>query len=217
MKKITTIIAAIACCAALTACGSTPKDTPSEDVILDTASKTDRYAGLKVRKAGITDRVVFYNLSDLENYCSLAVVGTFIDDAEQEIKYEYNDFFGKEIIIGVESTSTIRVSRVLMGDGVEVGDELKINQEYAVVDGELISFSDLTPMQNGDEWVFFLIESINPSHYTCAGEGDSRFPTKNSASKNIRTALATKPELGVYEEENFNQAIYDEVVAKYGV
>lgn len=212
MKKIITIIAAFATCAALTACGSTPKNSDGSSV----SQNTDTFAGLKLKRAGITDRVVFNTLDELERSSHIAVVGTFINDAEQEVDYEYDPYFKKDIIVDINSTNTIEVTKVLMGN-VNVGDELKIDQNYGIVDGELITFSELTPMQKGDEWVFFLRKVAKSDHYICTAESDSRFPTKSSASKNGIMPLAEGAELGVYNEADFNDGIYKEIVEKYDV
>lgn len=211
MKRITTIIAAFAACAALTACSSTPQNSD-----VSVSQNTDTFAGLKLKRAGITDRVVFNTLDELERSSHIAVVGTFINDAEQEVDYEYDPYFKKDIIVDINSTNTIEVTKVLMGD-VNVGDKLSIDQNYGIVNGELISFSELTPMQKGDEWVFFLRKVAKSDHYVCTAESDSRFPTKSSASKNGIMPLAEGAELGVYDEADFNNYIYEEIVEKYDV
>lgn len=211
MKRITTIIAAFAACAALTACSSTPQNSD-----VSVSQNTDTFAGLKLKRAGITDRVVFNTLDELERSSHIAVVGTFINDAEQEVDYEYDPYFKKDIIVDINSTNTIEVTKVLMGD-VNVGDKLSIDQRYGVVDGELITFSKLTPMQKGDEWVFFLRKRSKSDHYICSADYDSRFPTKNSASNNDIMPLAEGAELGVYNEADFNDGIYKEIVEKYDV
>lgn len=209
MKKI---IAAFAACAALTACGSTPKKTDGSSV----SQKTAAFSELKLKQAGITDRVVFYTLDELEEFSHIAVVGKFIGDAEQEVKYEYEPTFEKEIINDITSTNTIEVTKVLMGD-VNVGDKLSIDQRYGVVDGELITFSKLMPMQKGDEWAFFLRKRASSNHYICSADYDSCFPTKNSASNNEIMPLAESAKLGVYNETDFNEDIYKEIVEKYDV
>ena len=212
MKKFISIIAVIAACTALTACGKT---TDSSDAS-SASQNMYEFSEMKLTRAGITDRIVFTTLDELENFSNIAVVGKFIDDAEQEVEYEYSPAFEKDIITGVTSTNTIEVTKVLMGD-VKVGDKLSIDQRYAVVDDELITFSELTPMQNGDEWVFFLRKRTNSDHYICSADSDSRFPTKNSASNNKAMILAESAELGVYNETDFNRDIYNEIVAKYDI
>lgn len=214
MKKIISIITIIASCAALTACGSERSNSVS--VTASITQKKDMFSGLKLTRAGLADRIEFTTLEELENFSSIAVVGEFIGETEQEIKYEYEPNLNKDVIADAISTNTIKVTRVLMGD-VEVGDELAIDQHYAVADGELITFGGLTPMQNGDEWVFFLRKRSESEHYICSADTDSRFPTKNSASNNSTAPLAESTELGVYSKADFNGDIYSEIVAKYDV
>lgn len=201
MKKIISIITLCAVCLTMTACGNTVKDE-------------DAFSELELVKTE-ADRSVPYNLKELENCSDIAVVGEFTEDTEQELTFEYSEFFGKEILTIPRSYNTIKVTKVLMGD-VNVGDDLRIGQFYGISDGELVTISDLTPMQKGDEWVFFLYREKDGTYWYSA-DSDSRFPTKQSASNNSSMKLAAAPYLGVYDKADFNEDIYSEIVEKYDV
>ena len=162
--KIKTIISAICACAlcvSLTACSQTSKEIPKD------------FSGIELLKWGESDRRVYDDLETLEESSDLVVVGTFIKDSVQDLDYHYSEFFGKEIIGNVHSMNTINVSRVIKGD-IEEGDTVEIRQGYAVEDGQLITRSNLTPMVNGDTWVFFLSTANDCGYYWCTGDSDGR-------------------------------------------
>lgn len=136
------------------------------------------------------------------------------------IPYEYRAFFEKEVITNIKSYNTIEVKQVLMGY-VNVGDKLSTLQYSGIADGRFYSFSELTPMIKGDEWLFFLAKDDNDVYWVMC-DSDGRYPTKNSASKNRRMTfknaeLSDSYQLGVFDKEDFNQSIYDEIVEKYDV
>ena len=201
MKKITAIITVLAACAALTACNKVPENSHGFDDI-------------KLVRTGVADRRVFEDLAALEEYVDLMVVGKIIDDSEQEERYHYSEFFGKDILYFVTSTNTIEIEKVLIGDA-EIGDTLRIVQDYGIVDGDLITFSDLTPMQKGDEWLFFLKKESDSDVYFCAGDSDGRFPVPNA--ENEPMPLSDCPDLGVYDEQNFMWNTYNEILEKYDI
>ncbi len=202
MKKLISFITAIAACVSLTACSSTPENS-------------DIFAEVELVRTGMANRMVIEDLEKLEKYNEIAVVGEFIDDPVSDITYEYSAYFGKDIITFFESRNTIEVKQVLKGD-VNVGDELTLGQYCGIEDGKLYTISDLTPMQKGDEWVFFL-HKVDTNLYWCIGDSAARYPTKTSAARNSRLAFADSWQLGVYDEADFRQDIYNEIVEKYDV
>lgn len=209
MKKLITIIMALVACAALTACSGTPKGSEND-------TTAENFSDIELVRTGMVDRIVADNLEVLEKYSDIAVVGEFIGNAEQDIDYEYSEQFGKDIITLARSYNTVKVNKVLMGD-VNVGDELKVTQLYGCVDGKLYSWSDSTPMQKGDEWIFFLSKQFGENYYWVTCDSDGRYPTKNSAAKNSRMSFAPEYQLGVYDKNDFNEKVYNEIVEKYDV
>lgn len=207
MKKIISVIAALAACVSLTACGGT-------------SEAPDIYSDLELARTGCMDRIVPESLEELESYCDAVVVGEFIDDSVSDITYEYRAFFDKEIVVDIRSYNTIEVKQVLKGD-VNVSDKLKTLQLSGVVDGKFYSFCELTPMQKGDEWLFFLAKDDNDVYWVMC-DSDGRYPTKNSAENNRRVmfknaSLSDSYQLGVFDKQSFNQSIYNEIVEKYDV
>lgn len=207
MIKIISVIAALAACVSLTACGST-------------AEAPDIYSDLELARTGCMNRIMPESLEELESYCDAVVIGEYIDDSVSDITYEYRAFFDKEVVVDIKSYNTIEVKQVLMGD-VNVGDRLSTLQDSGVVDGKFYSFSELTPMIKGDEWLFFLAKDDNDLYWVMC-DSDGRYPTKNSAERNRRVtfknaALSDSSQLGVFDKESFNQSIYDEIIEKYDV
>jgi len=191
MKKIITIISALAACAVMTACSSV-------------SESTDKFTGLElVRLDG--SRVVYETLSDIEEASGLIVVGEFVGEAEQGTYKNTEDF--------IVSTGTLKVLKVIKGE-VKEGDKIRINQFYGTVNDRLISLSDLTPMQAGDKWLFFLKGSADEG-YWCTGDSDGRYPVRSA--ENAPMPLSDSPDLGVYNEGNFNRDIYNEIVEKYDI
>lgn len=212
MKKLISIITVFAACITLTACNTDEKSSAAFGI---TESGSMSFDGLELVRAGISDRAVFHDLGSLEEFSDMAVVGRFIYDTEQSITYEYSAFFEKDIVTDVVSYNTIEVSDVLFGD-VSVGDKLKIGQSYGVVDDRLISFDRLTPMQKGDEWLFFLVYApYLEDSYWCSSDTFGRYPV--TSADNAPMPLSDCPELGVFNEEDFNRDICNEIVEKYGV
>lgn len=204
MKKIISIITLCAVVMTLTACSAAPEN-----------SAADEYAELKLVRPVESDRINFRDLETLEAHCDIAVVGKIVGDPIQKNYYEYNPYFDKEILRNIITTGTVEISRVLKGD-VKVGDTVNVLQRYGIIGDEFFAYDELTPMQNGDEWVFFLKEEPRLDGYWCWGDTDARYPTKN-ASSNRPMALAESPELGVLDKSLFNQSIYEELVEKYDI
>lgn len=201
MKKIIAMISVLAACAALTACNKAPENSYGFD-------------NIKLVRTGFANRRVFEDLDALEDHVDLMVVGKFIDDSEQNERYRYSEFFGKDILYFVTSKNTIEVEKVLIGNA-NIGDTLQIVQEYGIVDGDLVTFSDLTPMQKGDEWLFFLTKDSDSDVYYCAGDSDGRYPIPSA--ENAPMPLSDSSDLGVYSEQNFQRDIYNEILEKYDI
>lgn len=199
MKKIVSIIAALATCLVLAGCGNTP---------------ANNFDGLKLTRTA-TDRLRFFTLESIEEASDIVVVGTFVNDPVQRVEYISLPGFDHEVVDDAITTCTMKISRVMKGN-VSVDDEIKVSMRYGIVDGELLTSSSLTPMQKGDEWVFFLRKQSDADVYWHRGDSDGRYPTKKSSENKIMP-LSDAPELGVYNETDFNEKIYNELVEKYNV
>ena len=174
--------------------------------------QAEEFSDLNFVQWGEGNRIQYFNLESLENNSELVVVGTFIEDSTQDVKYKNMDFFGKEVLFSVQSFNEIEITKVFKGD-VNVGDTLTICQNYAVVEDRFVTESALTPMMKGDTWIFFL----EPSHigeyyyYVCDSEG--RYPVKDFTY--TRIALTENEDLGVYDAKDFKEEIYNEILEKY--
>lgn len=204
MKKITMIIAAVSVCLTLASCAEAPKNHDEE---------SRGFEDIELVRVHC-DRAGYENLSKLEADSDLIVVGEFVGDAAQNVDYDYDVNFDKDIVVNVMSTGTLRISKVLKGN-IEEGADVDVYQRCGIVDGRLITFSGLTPMQNGDEWLFFLKKGTGVDGYWCSSDTFGRYPVPNA--ENALMPLSDSPDLGVYNEEDFNGDIYDEIVEKYGI
>lgn len=211
MKKIILITVICSLCAMLTACSNVTESSGCSSA----EESSNMFADIKCIRGGggLADRVVFNDLDSLENEVDVIVVGEFIADSEQDVSSDYDEGFEKNIVTWVTSYNTIEVKKVLKGD-VSVGDNLKIGQYYAVVDGDLITFSNLTPMQKGDKWLFFL-KGYEEGDYWCFGDSDARYPVPNT--ENAPMPFTDDHNLGVYDEQDFNRGIYNEILEKYDI
>ncbi len=203
MKKSLFLIFSLACMFLLTSCSASAADTGNEK---------EAFSDLELAKWGESDRAVYYTLDDLEKSSDAVIVGSFTEDAVQEEEYEYSDHFGKEILTNIRSFNTVEVKSVLKGS-VKEGEKLKISQSYGVHDGQLLTISDLTPMAKGDTWIFFLSTADDADFYWCTGDCDGRYPVKDFAYQ--RNALTENEDLGVFDKEDFNEEIYNEILEKY--
>ncbi len=98
----------------------------------------------------------YYSYRDLINSSDLAVVGEFVDDPRQDIDPNSRNVDSTR---DVYSYNRFKIDTVLTAEGptsAESGTEIVISQRYAIVNGEYLCFSDLTPMFKGDRWVYFL-------------------------------------------------------------
>ncbi|MCX4355005.1 MAG: hypothetical protein OSJ43_02140 [Oscillospiraceae bacterium] len=203
MKKLISIITVFAACVTLTACSTAD----------ESSTASDKYEGLELVRWH-SDRVEYEDLAQLEKDSHMIVIGEFIGDDNQDTDYQYNAGFQKDLIINIRSTNTIRVSKVFKGD-IEEGDCVDVHQRYGIADSRLISFSDLTPMQKGDEWLFFLRNSTDLNGYWCASDTFGRYPVPSV--ENEPMPLSDSPDLGVYSEQNFQRDIYNEILEKYDI
>lgn len=123
------------------------------------------------------DRVVYRTLPELIAASDLVVIGEYARQTEQELTYEYSDLFQKDILVDTLSANEISVLKVLKGN-VQIGDILTISQRYSILEAEnqVVTFSDMTPMNQGDRWIFFLIYDELGDTYWCTGDCDGRYP-----------------------------------------
>lgn len=209
MKKFISIIAALTLCAALTGCNGISENSGKRS-----------FEGLKLVKtsegAYTINRVKSFE--DLEERSELIVVGEFIDDSEICFtRSQYLAMFEKECLIEVVSSCPMKITKVLAGDA-NVGDVVNVLQKEGVDDDQFITDSPLTPMQKGDEWLFCLRLNTDErvgDGYWCVGDERGRYPTKNSGSNEVM-CFSDYPELGVYEEKDFQEDFYNKLLEKYG-
>lgn len=141
---------------------------------------TGDFSELTPASYGIVDRMVFGYFDDLAKSSSLIVVGTFVDDARQDVPLTGKitwDSRSASLLPGA-SYNKLRVDRVFKGD-VEAGSQIVIRGNYYVNEGELayVYGAASTPMIKGEQWVYFLSKTDpkNGDYYVSLGCNDGRF------------------------------------------
>ncbi|MBR4306090.1 MAG: hypothetical protein IKT78_04525 [Ruminiclostridium sp.] len=160
------------------------------------------------------DKLTYSNLSQVEEHTDVIVIGTFEKETTQELFYASIAEINKDVVYHAVSENSIKVAKVLKGD-VKVGESLVVMQEYGTLKDtkELRTVSELTPMEKGDTWLFFLFEDDEGGKYWCTGDNSGRFPVKNVV--NARCGLSSVSDKGVYKSESFRFDIYNEILKKY--
>ena len=160
-----------------------------------TASSIDKSEPEVIRVEG--DRIVYSDLKSLTAASELIVIGEYADDTEQNLKYEYSERYKKDVLMDAVSTNTIHVKKILKGSPDK--KELKISQRYGTEEerNALVTFSSMTPMKKGEEWIFFLYYDAVNDTYWCAGDYSGRYPLPEGAvleackkAKKIRSEYA---------------------------
>lgn len=125
------------------------------------------------------NRIIYRNLHELINAADVVVIGEFCENTVQSLEYTFDEEFKKDIINNAISKNTISVKKVLKGDLVET--TIKVSQRYGIDENQnkLITFSEMTPMNESDEWIFFLYYDKVYDTYWCAGDYTGRYPVPN--------------------------------------
>ncbi|MCL2035985.1 MAG: hypothetical protein FWG83_01180 [Oscillospiraceae bacterium] len=115
-----------------------------------------------------------------------AVIGEFIEDAEMELLYEYDDFYKDQVVIGGIANNKLRILEVLIGD-ITVGEVVEMQQNYAFEEGRdvLLNFGEMTPMNKGDRWIYFLTYNTQSGKYESAGDYNGRYPIPNEKIEGV--------------------------------
>ena len=208
MKKILSIIAILSICGTLTACNSSTENV----------SETKRLDELELVNIQADYIHLAESFDDIEKVSELVVVGKFIDDEKVCYeRYEYDDYFKKDVLCEIISSCPMQITKVLSGNA-KVGDVVNVLQREGRWEDRYITHSALTPMQKGDEWVFCLGRSNSDKYdgYWCVSESWGRYPTKN-VSANEKISFSDYGERGVYELGDFNENFYNQLVEKYDV
>ena len=143
-----------------------------------TASSIDKSEPEVIRVEG--DRVIYSDLRVLIAASDLIVIGEFADESRQDLKYEYNERYKKDVLVDAVSTNTVQVEKILKGDPDK--KELKLSQRYGLEEDRntLVTFSSMTPMKKGEKWIFFLYYDDVNDTYWCAGDYSGRYPLPES-------------------------------------
>ncbi len=162
------------------------------------------------------DRVIYNDLESLLAASDLVVIGKFIQNDEQTLEYEYSEEYGKNIVVGATSTNVIQIEKLLAGETSE--ETLTISQSYGLDEeaNNFITFSNMTSMKKGDEWIFFLYyDDINDT-YWCAGDYTGRYPVPAEGKTVYEKDDITTAEFGVYYDVSLvNVDLYNDIISTF--
>ncbi len=166
------------------------------------------FSDLELNSLGIASRARSYTFEDLAEKSSAVVVGTFVDDARQNVPLT-----GMIKYSEMESYNKLCIDKVFKGE-VKVGEEIVISDNYCVNEGKLFFMGSLalTPMIKGEQWVYFLDKSGDGDYYDCLGCTDGRYPVPGSE----KTFVLTGDYRGVFDESGFNSGAYEDVKKMLG-
>ena len=192
-------------------------DSSSEDTSKAAASKP---LPEKIVQAE-TDRVVYSDLPSLLEASQLVVIGEYAEETEQKLTTAHSAEINADVITNAVSTNKIHIKKVLKGEPPE-GD-ITVSQRYGIQDepAQIVTFSSLTPMVKGDEWLFFLYYDALGSTYWCAGDYCGRYPIPNdeilaeldSLGENGLLDIKT---LGVLDGSSNTTSLYREIIKHFG-
>ncbi len=162
------------------------------------------------------DRVIYNGLDSLMAASDLVVIGKFTQDTTQNIEYTYSEEYNKDIVTDALSTNVISIEKVLSGE--TDATEFTVSQRYGVIEGtnQMVTFSEMTPMNKGDEWIFFLYyDDINDT-YWCAGDYTGRYPVPAEGKTFYEKDDITTVEFGVYYDVSLvNVDLYNEIISTF--
>lgn len=156
-------------------------------------------------------RILYNNVPDLVDSADLIVIGEFIKDSEQKLEYSFDSVLGVEAFDDVTSTNEISIKKILKGS-VD-SDTIKMSQRYGIdEDNRLITFSEMTPMEKGDQWIFFLTYNESKDMYWASGDYTGRYPVPNDKLYSVcEKVMSIRKEcdeaLSAYTEISKSQAV----------
>lgn len=139
-------------------------------------------------------------VDELLKKTDIVVIGEFIGIGNGELEYlDDPDFFEKPVVSYGSTTKQLKVLEVFYGD-VEVGDVIPIWQDYYfdAENGELLNFSILAPMHEGDRYIH-LLSYYEPfkAYYNVATEA-GRYPLP--CAEMLKLAASIQEELAIMAE-----------------
>lgn len=150
----------------------------------------------------LTDFLIYSDFKELQENSELIVIGHFVEDAVEK---------------GNASTNAFEITQVLKGS--TESNVIQIYQRYTVNKSSkrIIAYSHLTPMENGSEWICFLICSDAGETYYQAGDTMGRYPFREIDPDKLRNGEYSSKDLGVYQAEDFRYDIYSELLKEYDI
>ena len=222
-KRLFTTIAALCLAASLGGCGSS--DSSAADIkVADTQSSVressdDTQSSVPGSSddsfelfTGIVDRFDRCDTLDqlIEN-SQAVIIGEIVGEPETEAKYEENN---PNNIDWITASAKVKVEKILAGS---CPDEITVKQNSGFADKNgkriLYAFSDLSPMKQGDKWIFFLSYQKDYDCYWPTGDGQGRCPLPEDLDKPDSYGFVN----GLIKDSGFLKSVYDQIKEKFGL
>ena len=223
MKKYLRNIAIVMAAALLVGCGSAESssaESSSAESSSDTSEAVSKALPGKIVQFQ-TDMVVYSDLPSLLEASQLVVIGEYAEETEQKLTTGHSAEINADVITDAVSTNKIHIKKVLKGEPPE-GD-ITISQRYGIQDdpAQIVTFSSLTPMIKGDEWLFFLRYDAAGSTWWCAGDYSGRYPVPTDEILAELDSLGEEglldiKTLGVLDGSSNTTPLYREIIKHFG-
>jgi hypothetical protein len=170
-----------------------------------------------------SDRITYTELSELEKRTDLVVEGSFTGNTTQEVDFSYNPETNENDMEYGKSKRSFQITKVLKGD--KNLDRVDISMEYwfEKKEGqlEIVSYSSLSPMKDGEKWLMFLHYDKELKRYWFEGDSTGRFPIPSKEQINARKQNVKLPGVNANAFEFINKEIkpnsnlYKAIIQKY--
>jgi hypothetical protein len=171
----------------------------------------------------------------------IIVIGEFVGESKTGFSERYCELSDVVFRSFPRSFNQLRVTEVLQGD-IKIGDIITISQRYAYFSNQqktLNVFDDMSPMNEGDQWIYFLSVFSNANEYfdgiehelgveiarteriynTALFDGRYPLPTPAIAESLSSRAFAQieTADLGVLNRSDFNFDLYAEIIDHFDI
>ncbi len=170
-----------------------------------------------------SDRIVCYNLADVEKYNDVIIIGTVTERSPTECTFDEGAVHNKYSLSGIYIYYTIKIDKVLRGDLI-AGKNIKLAEYGGEYDGYFYEYDDLKPYNVGEQRIFCMSYYESKQAYSCIGDTCFPVPSKelikavnrgDSKTENRIIEDMTQIDFGVYNDVVPKRDLYKDLIEKY--
>lgn len=170
-----------------------------------------------------SDRIVCYNLADVEKYNDVVIIGTVTERYATECTFDEGAAHNKYSLSGIYTYYDIKIDKVLKGD-LMAKKNIKFVDYGGEYDGYYYEHDDLKPLNVGEQRIFCMSYYEGKQAYSCIGDTHFPVPSKelitavnrgDSKTENRIIEDMTQIDFGVYNDVVPNRNLYKELIEKY--